>query len=170
MSATRSTPARKAGAAAAKTPAPKTRLAPEDRKRHIVETAADFFAEHGFEAGTADLARALGVSQPLMYRYFPSKQDLIQHAYEHAFPSANYYARWLRELDDRDVPLRERLVCFYVDYTSALLNPKFLRLTSWARLVGSDHLNAKYTEMLNAEILPRIARALRHELLGESRP
>ncbi|MGE4243736.1 hypothetical protein, partial [Ramlibacter sp.] len=63
-----------------------------------------------------------------------------------------------------------RLVCFYVDYTRALLNPKFLRLSSWARLVGSDHLNAKYTEMLNAEILPRIARALRHELLGESRP
>ena len=147
---------------------PQVRLAPEERKRLIVEAAADFFAEHGFEGGTVDLARRLGISQPLLYRYFQSKQDLINHVYEHAFPSQQYYARWLRELDENAVPLRERLVRFYCEYADALLNPKFLRLSIWARLSVADP-NAKYTAMLDEEILPRIARALRHEVLGARR-
>jgi hypothetical protein len=31
--------------------------------------------------GTRDLARRLGVTQPLLYRYFPSKDDLIKEVY-----------------------------------------------------------------------------------------
>lgn len=138
------------------------------RKRLIVETAADFFAEHGFEGGTADLARRLGVSQSLLYRYFSSKQDLINQVYEHVFPSEQYYARWLRELDDYTVPLRDRLVRFYCEYADALLTPKFLRLSIWARLSIADP-NAKYTAMLDEEILPRIARGLRRDVLGSHR-
>jgi AcrR family transcriptional regulator len=149
-------------------PRPQIRLAPEARKRLIVETAADFFAEHGFEGGTADLARRLGVSQSLLYRYFSSKQDLINQVYEHVFPSQQYYARWLRELDDYTVPLRDRLVRFYCEYADALLTPKFLRLSIWARLSIADP-NAKYTAMLDEEILPRIARGLRRDVLGSHR-
>lgn len=149
-------------------PRPQIRLEPEVRKRLIVETAADFFAEHGFEGGTADLARRLGVSQSLLYRYFSSKQDLINQVYEHVFPSEQYYARWLRELDDYTVPLRDRLVRFYCEYADALLTPKFLRLSIWARLSIADP-NAKYTAMLDEEILPRIARGLRRDVLGSHR-
>jgi AcrR family transcriptional regulator len=145
------------------------RLAPAQRKRQIVEAAAEFFAEHGFDGGTAELARRLHVSQPLLYRYFSSKQDLINQVYEHTFSSEQYYARWLRELDEQDVPLRDRLVRFYCDYTDALLNPKFLRLSIWARLSRTG-LNARYIEMLEREILPRIALALRRDVLGERRP
>ncbi len=145
-----------------------TRLPPQERKRLIVEAAADFFAERGFEGGTAELAKRLHISQPLMYRYFSSKQELINQVYEHTFPSAQYYARWLRELDEQGVPLRDRLVRFYCEYIDALLNPKFLRLAIWARLSGTDH-NALYTGMLMTQIFPRIVRALRKDVLAERR-
>ena len=36
--------------------APRRRLAPEDRQEQILQAAIAFFARHGFEASTRDLA------------------------------------------------------------------------------------------------------------------
>ncbi|MDP2330322.1 MAG: helix-turn-helix domain-containing protein, partial [Reyranella sp.] len=57
------------------------RLSPDDRRREFVAKATEFFSEEGFDGGTRDLARRLGVTQPLLYRYFPSKDDLIKEVY-----------------------------------------------------------------------------------------
>jgi len=54
------------------------RLAPDDRRREFVAKATEFFSEEGFGGGTRALAHRLGVTQPLLYRYFPSKDDLIK--------------------------------------------------------------------------------------------
>jgi AcrR family transcriptional regulator len=56
---------------------PKTRLAAQDRKLAIVTAALPLFARKGFaETTTKDLARAAGISEPLLYRHFPSKEAL----------------------------------------------------------------------------------------------
>src|SRR5258708_13559875 len=57
------------------------RLSPHDRRKEFVAKATEFFSEEGFGGGTRDLARRLGVTQPLLYRYFPSKDDLIKEVY-----------------------------------------------------------------------------------------
>jgi AcrR family transcriptional regulator len=57
------------------------RLAPDDRRREFVAKATEFFSEEGFGGGTRALAHRLGVTQPLLYRYFPSKDDLIKEVY-----------------------------------------------------------------------------------------
>jgi AcrR family transcriptional regulator len=49
------------------------RLSPEDRRKEFVAKATEFFSEEGFDGGTRDLARRLGVTQPLLYRYFTRK-------------------------------------------------------------------------------------------------
>src|ERR1700757_4913155 len=55
----------------------KPRMAAEDRKLAIVQAALPIFARKGFAATTTkDLARAAGVSEPLLYRHFPSKEAL----------------------------------------------------------------------------------------------
>src|ERR1051326_1470188 len=55
----------------------KRRMSGEDRKEAIVLAALPLFAEKGFaETTTKDLAKAAGVSEPLLYRHFPSKEAL----------------------------------------------------------------------------------------------
>jgi TetR/AcrR family transcriptional regulator, transcriptional repressor of aconitase len=55
----------------------KTRLSAEERKAAIVKAALPLFARKGYaETTTKDLARAAGVSEPLLYRHFPSKEAL----------------------------------------------------------------------------------------------
>jgi len=51
----------------------------KDRKRAIVAAALPLFARRGYaETTTKDLARAAGVSQPLLYKHFPGKQALYR--------------------------------------------------------------------------------------------
>jgi AcrR family transcriptional regulator len=57
------------------------RPSPHDRRREFVAKATEFFPEEGIGGGTPTLARRLGVTQPLLYRYFPSKDDLIREVY-----------------------------------------------------------------------------------------
>src|SRR5690349_7642079 len=55
----------------------KTRMAATDRRAAIVLAALPLFARKGFaETTTKDLARAAGVSEPLLYKHFPSKEAL----------------------------------------------------------------------------------------------
>ncbi len=65
------------------------RLPREERERLIVREAVAFFAEVGFDGQTRELARRIGITQPLLYRYFPSKDALIDRVYQEA-----YLNRW----------------------------------------------------------------------------
>src|SRR5579872_4653672 len=84
------------------------RLAPDDRRQEFVAKATEFFAEHGFAGGTRALARRLGVTQPLLYRYFPSKDELIREVYRTVYLDP-FGDGWEKLLGDRTRPLPERL-------------------------------------------------------------
>jgi TetR/AcrR family transcriptional regulator, cholesterol catabolism regulator len=50
----------------------------KDRKRQIVERAADLFAEQGYDAtSVADIVESLGVGKGVFYWYFSSKDELL---------------------------------------------------------------------------------------------
>ncbi|MGB2694197.1 MAG: TetR/AcrR family transcriptional regulator [Dehalococcoidia bacterium] len=54
------------------------RLPAQDRKRQIIESAREVFATQSYaKVGTADIAKAVGVSEPALYRHFPSKKALF---------------------------------------------------------------------------------------------
>lgn len=58
-------------------PASGERLARADRERLMLRAAGDAFATHGFHGSSMDdIARAAGVTKPMLYRYFGSKEDL----------------------------------------------------------------------------------------------
>lgn len=47
-------------------------------RRQIAEVAKDLFAEHGYAATTIDqIAEAVGMSQRSVFRYFPTKEDIV---------------------------------------------------------------------------------------------
>lgn len=54
-----------------------SRLLPESRKQQIVETVLDLVEERGTEAVSAQsVADAIGVTQPAVFRHFPTKEAL----------------------------------------------------------------------------------------------
>ena len=54
-----------------------TRLPAAERRRAIVDAALSVFSTGSYAgATTADIAREAGISEPLLYRHFPSKREL----------------------------------------------------------------------------------------------
>ena len=134
-------------------------MPPEQRERAIVREAIALFAEQGFGAHTRELATRLGITQPLLYRYFPSKQALIERVYEEVF-LRRWDPGWEDLLDDTGRPLEERLTDFYRDYARAILNYEWIRLFLFAGLKGVDY-NARYLKALRERIFSRVIRLLR---------
>lgn len=135
------------------------RLSPADRERHIVEGAIRFFAEAGFSGQTRELAQRLGITQPLLYRYFPTKQDLIERVYDEVFVG-RWKPEWESLIADRARPLRDRLIDFYKAYAEEALTYEWIRLYMFAGLTGED-INRRYIQLLEARLLAPLCTEVR---------
>ena len=150
------TPATRVGAAASSPPKRRSRstgarLDPQARRRQILDAAISYFSEAGFGVQTRELTRRIGVSQPLLYRYFPSKQDLIEAVFEEVFLS-RLRDEWVTQLRDRGVPLRERLMRFYLQYGKMTYRPEWIRIYMYAGLAG-ERLNRDYLTLVRRKLL-----------------
>ena len=55
----------------------------EDKKREILEVSVEIFSERGYRAtGLRDIAERVGLRQPSLYYYFPSKEHILIELYE----------------------------------------------------------------------------------------
>ncbi len=135
------------------------RMSPELREQQIVAKAIEHFTRHGFAGSTRELARQLGVTQPLLYRYFPSKQALIDRVYAEVF---TWHGEWEKHLFDTSVPLRERLYRFYTDYATVQLREEWVRIFVWAGL-ARDGINDRYVHRMRSRIYVPLAAQLWRE-------
>ncbi len=137
----------------------RVRMAPDERERMILDAAIHFFAKHGFSAQLRELAREMKVSQGLIYRYFSSKQALLDRVYEHNF-LRRWDPSWEKLLADRKLPLRRRLTEFYTHYLAAIDDPEWIRLVMYSGLDGND-LTRRYIRTHVEGLLRLIARECR---------
>ena len=133
----------------------------ELREQLIVKEAVCFFAEQGFEGKTRDLAARIGITQPLLYRYFPSKDHLIERVYQEVYVS-RWQAKWEDLIADRSLPLEERLCQFYTQYARAVYDYVWVRIFVYSGLKGVD-INDRYLAMIRDKVLIPIATELRHD-------
>jgi len=65
------------------------RMAASGRRAHLLETAARVFTEGSYRGTTtAEIARAAGISEPIIYRHFASKRDLYLATLEYVWEQA----------------------------------------------------------------------------------
>ena len=138
----------------------RTRLSPAERERQIIDGAISYFSEVGFSGQTRELSKRLGITQPLLYRYFSSKQALIDRVYQTVF-EGRWRPSWIALLEDRSVPFRERLIEFYRQYSEATYQPDWIRIYMHAGL-SMPTLNQRYIQLVRRELMPVYCRELRH--------
>lgn len=141
--------------------APRRRLQPDNREKIIVDEAIKFFAEVGFEGRTRDLALRLNVTQPLLYRYFPNKESLIERVYQEVY-LGRLKPEWSSLIMDRSLPLSERLLTFYTQYQKTVSNYEWVRIFMFSGLRGVG-INERYLAVLEERILRPICLELRAE-------
>ena len=138
------------------------RLSLEAREEQIVQGAIKFFSARGLDGQTRDLAKEIGITHPLLYHYFPTKQSLIKRVYQEV-----YLGRWKQEwaewLDDTNTPFDIRLNRFYQDYAKTVLTPEWVRILIFSGL-SDGYISGQYMELLRDKLVPRLLRETRRHL------
>jgi AcrR family transcriptional regulator len=135
------------------------RLAPEQREELIVQKAIKYFATYGFSASTRDLAKEIGVSQPLLYRYFPNKEALADRVFHEVYLS-RWNPEWEENLKDRSRTLDERLRAFYKQYGRVILKSDWIRIFIFAGLTR-EGINNRYLARLRERIFDVVLAEMR---------
>ncbi|KIL98398.1 Transcriptional regulator TetR family [Paramagnetospirillum magnetotacticum MS-1] len=138
------------------------RLPRREREKLIVTEAIRFFAEVGFEGQTRALADRLGVTQPLLYRYFPDKEALIERVYKEVFLNS-WEPAWLATLHDRSRPLLDRVTEFYLAYTRANFSYERVRLFMFAGLKDGS-IASRYMQYVRDQLFEPLCLEMRAEL------
>lgn len=137
------------------------RLTPEARERQIVVGAIDYFAEVGLDGHTRELARRLGITQPLLFRYFPTKAALIERIYEEVYLK-RWDPGWEATVRDTALPCLERFRRFEIDYQHRIDDYAWLRIFVSAGLKGFD-LPSRYLGMVRERIFAPLLAGMRAE-------
>jgi TetR/AcrR family transcriptional regulator len=127
---------------------PKLRLNANDRRSQILAAALDVFAELGFHgARTRDLAERAGVSEALLFRHFPTKEDLIRAILE----SVGFEER-IALMEDRFSKLAPReALCRLAEYHLTALrdDPRVFRVVFFGVLEVPDLAGEFYRKFLS---------------------
>lgn len=138
---------------------PAQRLPRAERERIIIEEAVRFFAEVGFGGDTRELAKRAHVTQALLFRYFPSKDALVERVYHEVY-LGRWNPYWEMLIQDRTLPLEERMVRFYRLYAQTILSYEFVRLLMFAGLRGGT-LTRRWFALVAERIVLPICREIR---------
>jgi len=125
--------------------APAARSPVVDKRRIILDAAVRIFARQGFHAcRVSDIADEAGVAYGLVYRYFGSKDEVLDTL---------FLERWgvmleaIAEIDRRPIPAREKLhgiASFIVDsyrHDPELMKVIIVEVTRAANSFGQTHLH-----------------------------
>jgi len=137
------------------------RLSPAEREQQIVSKAISYFATHGFNASTRELAKEIGITQPLLYRYFPSKDALVDRVFQVIYLS-RWNSDWDQLLRDRSTPLSRRLHLFYKQYAGMILQSDWIRIFVFAGLTRQG-INDRYLASLRERVFDVVLQELRFE-------
>lgn len=140
---------------------PRKRLSATERRTQTLERVTRLFAERGFSGTTtADLARAAGVSEAMLYKLFGSKEGIYQAMVEHKLAHAGWGEFPLAE----DLTPRE----FFAGLAARIFDrveadPDFVRLLHYSDLQGG-----RFAELFHAAMGEAVLEAVGAYVEGQA--
>lgn len=137
----------------------------EDKRNAIIASATDMFAEQGVGASTFAIAKGAGVAEGTLFKYFSSKDELINVAY---LTLKDEMQRAMLSSDSSSAAPRERTQHFWKNYVEwGAANP--VKRRAMSQLMMSDKLTpenraagslpfAGFTAMLTASMTAGLMR------------
>ena len=155
--------------------------APRDKSAAILSAALELFAERGFHGTPVpDVAARAGVGTGTVYRYFPSKEALVNALYQHwkgfllqsilddfpgdAPPRKQFHAYWSRMVEFAHQ--HPRVFAFLeLHHHAPYLDEQSRRLEEMAILTSREFIARARTKGLFQRLAPQLVMALVHGAL-----
>src|SRR5215470_5795562 len=128
---------------------PTTRMSAEERREAVLAAAVTEFGQNGY-AGTSTeaIARRVGVSQPYLFRLFPSKKAIFLACVERCFDDITV----LFEEAGGELVGEESLIAMGTAYSGLMADRKLLQLQlhMWATACGDDEVREATRHRMSA--------------------
>jgi AcrR family transcriptional regulator len=145
----------------------RTRLTAAARRAVIERVATELFAEHGYlRTGMEDIARCAGVSVPVVYDHFPSKQELHRHLLESHFTELQQI--W-RTASAQPLPPEQRMAAALDAWFGYVQEHPYAWRMLFRDTTGDPSVQALHRQVADASratMLPLLARELPTEIPG----
>jgi AcrR family transcriptional regulator len=138
------------------------RLSPKERERLIIAGAVPYFARVGFGGDTRGLAAHLGIGHPLLFKYFPNKESLIERVYQEVFVG-RWNPYWETIISNRKLSLRDRLCEVYKSYCRTILDYEWVRIFMFAGLKSSG-VNTRWLHFITEHLAKPVCAEVRFTL------
>jgi AcrR family transcriptional regulator len=138
------------------------RLSPKERERLIISGAVPYFARVGFGGDMRSLAAHLGIGHPLLFKYFPNKESLIERVYQEVFVG-RWNPLWETVISNRSLSLRDRLCDVYKSYCRTILHYEWIRLFMFAGLKSSG-VNTRWLQFITEHLAKPVCAEVRETL------
>jgi AcrR family transcriptional regulator len=142
-----------------------TRLSGEDRRRQIVDIAAQLFSRKGFSGTTTkEIADQTGVSEAIIFRHFPTKQALYSAIIDHK----TQQIRVQLQSDLKDAERRKDDCAFFSALAFDLLevhlnDPTIMRLLMYSALEGHE-LSELFFQSTARSVRERVRRYIKQRV------
>jgi AcrR family transcriptional regulator len=144
----------------------KRNLPADERRRVLLDAAADLFSEKGLRITVQALADRVHVTQPLVHRYFPTKADLIAAICDR-IQNAHWDPVWRQILTDRTRPLTQRIPDFYGRYLPHIYRDTWYR-GFWYAALNDPTFAQTYLARATGELLTAMINEVRVHFLFPS--
>lgn len=138
----------------------KRRLSSDERRDRTLQRVTRVFAKKGFaETTSADLAKAAGISEGMLYKLFGSKRKLYQAMVEHKLASPGWSEIEFPSESASPAEFLRRWAGLVFERVEA--DPDFVRLLLYSDLQSSEFA-ALFHEALGIDALAAVEAFLRH--------
>jgi AcrR family transcriptional regulator len=131
------------------------RLPPEERRGQILAAAIDLMTDRGLAFNTRELSERLGISHPLLFRYFKSKEEIVDAVFQTVFIgrfSPDMRAAMTRRTDD----VIGKWTAFYRTYAPKIFDRTWIRIFILSAL-QEEVISRRYFDLVIIPIMNEMA-------------
>jgi len=151
-------------------PAPtRKRLAPDERRDQILQEAISLLTEQGVTFNTRELADRLKISHPLLFRYFKSRDEIVDAVFNTVFLE-RLTPDILAALGEQTADVVGKWTRFYESYAPKIFDRVWVRIFISSALL-EDLISRRYFDLVVIPVVTALAEDTeRHCFGGPSKP
>jgi TetR/AcrR family transcriptional regulator len=141
-----------------------SRLSATDRRQQILEVASAIFARKGYQGTTTrEISKEAGINEALLFRHFPSKENLYWTLIEELCTAHGRRDRVKRilERDGSDAEVFEAVACEFLTRTE---RDRELTRLLWFTALENHELSARFFNTFVAEYFEALASHIRDRM------
>lgn len=141
-----------------------TRLTASDRRQKILDAAAGLFARKGYQgATTREIAEEAGINEALLFRHFPSKENLYWTLIEELCMARGRQQR-VRKVLEKGGSDGEIFEAIAREFLSRTARDRELTRLLWFTALENHELSARFFSTFTAEIYEELAAHIRRRI------